>query len=60
MQLAHQQAGAPVVDIPKDVQRVTIERNQFNNSEKGFRTIGQIEWPGLLRQMDRVDPSFRN
>ena len=60
MQLAHQQAGVPVTDIPKEVQRVTIERNKFNNSEEGFRTIGKVEWPGLLRQMDRVDPSYKN
>jgi len=60
MQLAHQQANVPVMDIPEDVQRVTIERNQFNNSDKGFRTIGHVEWPGLLRQMDRVDPSYKD
>ena len=59
MQLAHQQAGVPVTEVPLDVQQVTIERNRFNNSDKGFRTIGKVEWPGLLRQMDRIDPSYR-
>ena len=58
MQLAYQQAGVPVTEVPSDIQRVTIERNRFNNSDKGFRTIGKIEWPGLLRQMDRIDPSY--
>ena len=58
MQLAYQQAGVPVTEVPLDIQRVTIERNRFNNSDKGFRTIGKIEWPGLLRQMDRIDPSY--
>ncbi len=60
MQLAHQQAGVPVREIPEEVQRVTVERNQFNNSDSGFRTIGKVEWPGLLRQMDRVDPTYKN
>ena len=60
MQLAHQQSGAEVIEIPDEVQRMTIERNIFNNSEKGFRTIGEVEWPGLIRQMDRVDSSYRN
>lgn len=59
MQLAHQQAAVPVFEIPEEVQRMTIERNQHNNSEKGFRTIGKVEWPGLLRQMDRIDPSYK-
>ena len=59
MQLAHQQAGVPVTEIPEEVQRVTIERNQLNNSDQGFRTIGKVEWPGLLRQMDRIDPSYK-
>ena len=58
MQLAHQQAGVPVTEVPLDVQQITIERNRFNNSDKGFRTIGKVEWPGLLRQMDRIDPSY--
>ena len=60
MQLAHQQSGAEVIEIPDEVQRMTIERNIFNNSEKGFRTIGEVEWPGLIRQMDRVDSSYKN
>jgi len=59
MQLAHQQANVPVTEIPEEIQRITIERNKFNNSNKGFRTIGKVEWPGLLRQMDRVDPSYK-
>lgn len=60
MQLAHQKSGVEVMEIPEEVQRVTIERNIFNNSEKGFRTIGEVEWPGLTRQMDRVDPSYKD
>jgi hypothetical protein len=46
--------------IPEAVQRVTIERNRFNNSDKGYRTIGKAEWPALRRKLDRIDPSYRN
>ena len=60
MQLAFQQAGAALSPIPDEVQQVTIERNRFNNSAQGYRPIGKIEWPALLRLMDRVDPSFRS
>ena len=60
MQLAIQQAGAPVTEIPDEVQRHTIERNRFNNSAEGYRPIGKREWPALLRQLDRIDPSYRD
>ena len=58
MQLAFQQSGAELMPIPEDVQRVTIERNRFNNSEEGYRPIGRREWPALLRMLDRIDPSY--
>lgn len=60
MQLSVQQAGAEISPIPEDVQRTTIERNRFNNSEKGYRPIGKVEWPALRRKCDRVDPSYRD
>ncbi len=59
MQLAVQQAGAELIQVPEDVQQATFDRNKFNNSDKGFRTIGKVEWPGLLRQLDRIDPSYK-
>jgi len=59
MQLAFQQAGAELYPIPEEVQRITIERNRFNNSEKGYRPIGKREWPALLRMLDRLDDSYK-
>ena len=59
MQVAFQQTGAGLSPIPEEVQRVTIERNRFNNSEKGYRPIGKREWPALLRKLDSIDPSYR-
>jgi ribulose-5-phosphate 4-epimerase/fuculose-1-phosphate aldolase len=58
MQVAFQQTGAELSPIPEEVQRVTIERNRFNNSEKGYRPIGRIEWPALRRRLDRELPGY--
>ena len=58
MQLAFQQSGAELMPIPEEVQRVTIERNRFNNSDKGYRPIGKHEWPALLRRLDRESPGY--
>jgi ribulose-5-phosphate 4-epimerase/fuculose-1-phosphate aldolase len=59
MQLSAQQSGAELNPIPEEVQRTTIERNRFNNSEKGYRPIGKVEWPALRRRLDRLDPSYK-
>jgi ribulose-5-phosphate 4-epimerase/fuculose-1-phosphate aldolase len=59
MQLAFQQSGAALNPIPEEVQRTTIERNRFNNSERGYRPIGKVEWPALRRKLDRIDPSYK-
>lgn len=59
MQVAFQQTGAEPLPIPEAVQQATIERNRFNNSKEGYRTIGEHEWPGLRRKLDRIDPSYK-
>ncbi len=59
MQLAFQQTGAELSPIPEDVQETTIERNRFNNSDEGYRTIGKHEWPALRRKLDLIDPSYK-
>ena len=60
MQLAFQSSGAEATEIPDEVQTVTIARNRLANSPKGHRPIGVLEWPALLRKLDRVDSSYRN
>ena len=60
MQLAIQQAGAEIVEIPEDVQQMTIERNRKANSPEGHRPIGKLEWPALLRRLDRIDTSYKS
>lgn len=59
MQLAFQQSGAEAMEIPESIQQTNIERNRFNNSDQGYRTIGRLEWPALLRKLDRLDDSYR-
>jgi len=58
MQVAFEQTGDEPIDIPEDVQRVTIERNRKANSPEGHRPIGKLEWPALLRRLDRLDPGY--
>ena len=60
MQIAFQQTGAPPMEISEELQEATYERNRFNNSEEGYRTIGKLEWPALLRKLDRVDLSYKS
>ena len=59
MQLSFQQSGAELNPISEEIQRTTIERNRFNNSERGYRPIGKVEWPALRRKLDRLDPSYK-
>lgn len=59
MQVTFQQTGAEPEEIPENLIQSTYERNRFNNSKEGYRTIGQIEWPALLRKLDRLDPSYK-
>ncbi len=59
MQIAFQQTGTEPTEIPEEVCQATYERNRFNNSKEGYRTIGEIEWPALRRKLDRIDPSYQ-
>jgi ribulose-5-phosphate 4-epimerase/fuculose-1-phosphate aldolase len=59
MQIAFQQTGAELMPIPEHVQKITIERNKFNNSAQGYRPIGKREWPALLRILDRTSPGYK-
>lgn len=60
MQLAFQSSGAEAAEIPEEVQETTIARNRLANSPEGHRPIGVLEWPALLRKLDRVDMSYKN
>lgn len=59
LQLAFQQSGAEPNPIPEEVQQTTIARNREAISDQGRRPIGKLEWPALLRKLDRIDQSYK-
>jgi ribulose-5-phosphate 4-epimerase/fuculose-1-phosphate aldolase len=59
IQTAFQSSGAKGLPLSEEVQQVTIVRNRLANSPEGHRPIGKLEWPALLRRLDRIDPSYK-
>lgn len=54
-QLAAMAANTPFVEVPRPVLEAT-----WNNYQRGTRRpYGLMEWPALLRKLDRLDPGFR-
>ncbi|NMM76722.1 class II aldolase [Acidovorax sp. SRB_14] len=54
-QLAAMACNTPLVQVPQAVLHET-----WNNYQPGTRRpYGVMEWPALLRMLDRLDPSFR-
>jgi ribulose-5-phosphate 4-epimerase/fuculose-1-phosphate aldolase len=54
-QLAAQATGRALVAVPPAVLEAT-----WNNYQRGTRRpFGLMEWPALLRQLDRLDPGYR-
>jgi ribulose-5-phosphate 4-epimerase/fuculose-1-phosphate aldolase len=55
-QLAAQATGRALVAVPPAVLEAT-----WNNYQRGTRRpYGLMEWPALLRKLDRLDPGFRH
>lgn len=48
--------GREIVMPPTDV----IERTNYLYRPEVRRPFGILEWPALLRKLDRIDPSYRN
>ena len=54
-QLAAMACNTPLVKVPQSVLEST-----WNNYQRGTRRpYGLMEWPALLRKLDRMDPSYR-
>lgn len=54
-QLAAQATGRALVAVPPPVLEAT-----WNNYQRGTRRpYGLLEWPALLRKLDRLDPGYR-
>jgi ribulose-5-phosphate 4-epimerase/fuculose-1-phosphate aldolase len=55
-QLAAMACNSPLVAVPPAVLEST-----WNNYQRGTRRpYGLMEWPALLRKLDRLDPSWRD
>jgi ribulose-5-phosphate 4-epimerase/fuculose-1-phosphate aldolase len=53
MQLAFQQSGAAFHPIGDEIVSATVRR------AAGRNTPATVEWPALLRKLDRIDPSYK-
>jgi ribulose-5-phosphate 4-epimerase/fuculose-1-phosphate aldolase len=54
-QLAAMACNTPFVQVPQPVLEAT-----WNNYQRGTRRpYGLMEWPALLRKLDRLDPSYK-
>ncbi|MCA3189011.1 MULTISPECIES: class II aldolase/adducin family protein [unclassified Cupriavidus] len=55
-QVAAMSCNTPLQEVPADVLEET-----WNNYQPGTRRpYGLMEWPALLRKLDRLDPSYRD
>jgi ribulose-5-phosphate 4-epimerase/fuculose-1-phosphate aldolase len=54
-QLAAMATGAKLKSVPKAV----VEKTYLNYQPKTRRPYGLMEWPALLRKLDRMDPGYR-
>ena len=55
-QIAAMSCNTKLVDVPADV----VEQTYQNYQPKVRRPFGVLDWPALLRKLDRIDPSFRD
>ena len=60
MQLAFQQSGAEWYPISKKVQQITMDRAREAVGANGHRPSGKLEWPALLRKLDKVDTLYKS
>ena len=54
MQLAFQQSGAEFHPISGEVVSAA-----YNHPAGGRNEPAKVEWPALLRKLDRIDPSYK-
>jgi ribulose-5-phosphate 4-epimerase/fuculose-1-phosphate aldolase len=54
-QLAAMATGARLLEVPSAV----LERTYLNYQPQTRRPYGVMEWPALLRKLDRLDPTYR-
>jgi ribulose-5-phosphate 4-epimerase/fuculose-1-phosphate aldolase len=55
-QIAAMSCNSPMIQVPADV----VEKTYQNYQPKTRRPFGVLDWPALLRKLDRIDPSYRD
>jgi ribulose-5-phosphate 4-epimerase/fuculose-1-phosphate aldolase len=58
IQVRAQSGGGELINVPKEVMDKGYANAAANQRKNGGQ--GKLVWPGLLRRLDRTDPSFRN
>lgn len=55
-QVAAMSCGVKLVEVPRDV----VDATYMNYQPQTRRPYGVLDWPALLRKLDRVDASYRD
>jgi len=55
-QIAAMSCNTKLIDVPADV----VDATDVNYQPKTRRPFGLLDWPALLRKLDRIDPGFRD
>ena len=55
MQIKALTGGSKLNDVPNNVVELVTEQGQMASDDG----IGQLAWPGLLRKLDKLDPSYK-
>ncbi len=58
IQVRAQSGGGELIPVPKDVMAKGYAQATASQRRQGGQ--GRLVWPGLLRRLDRIDPTFRN
>ena len=56
MQIKALAGGLKLNQVPNDVIELVTEQGHMASDDG----IGQLAWPGLLRKLDKIDPSYKN
>ena len=58
IQVRAQSGGGELIPVPKEIIDGAYANVAAASRPRGSR--GALVWPGLLRRIDRIDPSYRN
>jgi ribulose-5-phosphate 4-epimerase/fuculose-1-phosphate aldolase len=59
MQLAFQQSGAEFNPLPEDIVSAAYDNARLRSPGIGRSDPATLEWPALLRKLDRISPSYK-